>query len=173
MKLNRRKLHAGIASTLAVCAFPIRSVNAAHVGPRSRKILTISGRIRNFNNGTTAEFDRQSIEALEQNAIRTKTPWYDSPVVFEGVPMSKIMDHVGAYGDRVLAVALNDYTTEIPMSDFARYGVLLALKRDGEYMPVNDKGPLFIVYPYDSAPELSRPPYIGRSAWQVAQLVVK
>jgi hypothetical protein len=35
---------------------------------------------------------------------------------------------------------LNDYATEIPMSDFDRFGVLLALKRDGAYMPVRDKG---------------------------------
>ncbi|MCC2664519.1 MAG: oxidoreductase, partial [Geminicoccaceae bacterium] len=45
------------------------------------------------------------------------------------------------------------------------YPVILALKRDGAYMPVRDKGPLFIVYPYDSSPELKHQNYYSRSAW--------
>jgi hypothetical protein len=72
-----------------------------------------------------------------------------------------------------LATALNDFSTEIPVSDFSRYGVLLALKRDGNYMPVRDKGPLFIVYPYDSSPELKAQKFYSRSAWQVAKLLVR
>jgi hypothetical protein len=83
------------------------------------------------------------------------------------------MSAVGATGDTITAVALNDYTTEIPISDFAQYGVLLAIKRNGEYMPVRDKGPLFIVYPFDSSPELKAQRFYGRSAWQVAKLIVK
>ena len=75
-------------------------------------------------------------------------------------------------GKTVKALALNDYATQIPMEDFAKFGVILALKRDGEYMPVRDKGPLFIVYPYDSKPELKSQTYYGRSAWQLKRLEI-
>jgi len=47
------------------------------------------------------------------------------------------------------------------------------MKRDGVDMPVSDKGPLFIVYPYDSEPELKSQLFYSRSAWQVAELIVK
>ena len=67
---------------------------------------------------------------------------------------------------------MNDYETRIPMSDFNQFNVLLALKRNGEYMPVREKGPLFIVYPYDSSPELKSQKYYGRSAWQLARMIV-
>ncbi|MFC7692861.1 hypothetical protein ACFQY5_28160 [Paeniroseomonas aquatica] len=50
---------------------------------------------------------------------------------------------------------------------------MLALKRDGNYLTIRDKGPLFIVYPYDTNAELRSPRYYGRSAWQVARLVVR
>ena len=40
-------------------------------------------------------------------------------------------------------------------------------------MPVREKGPLFIVYPYDSAPEIRHQKYYSRSAWQVARMVVQ
>ena len=86
--------------------------------------------------------------------------------------MAALLDHVGAAGTKVTALALNDYSTDIPLDDFRRYDAILALKRDGAYMPVRDKGPLFIVYPYDSDPALKHQRYYSRSAWQVARLVV-
>ena len=140
--------------------------------PQDAPILTISGRIDVRNDGDVARFDRAMLEALGTQGFVTSTPWYKEAARFDGVPMRTLLRAVGASGNRVTAVALNDYSTEIPVADFERYDVLLALKRDGEYMPVRDKGPLFIVYPFDSAPELHAQKFYNRSAWQLAQLVV-
>ena len=106
-------------------------------------------------------------------SFSTQTPWYKEPVKFEGVPLAKLMEMVGADGEKVAAIALNDYSAEIPMEDIKKYGVILALKRDGEYMSVREKGPLFIVYPFDSNPELKAQKYYSRSVWQVAKLEVR
>jgi hypothetical protein len=141
--------------------------------PVDKPILTISGDIGQTNVGEAAQFDRSMLENMGLVKIETTTPWYKGPVTFEGVPMDKLMAEVGAKGQRVVAYALNDYTTEIPMEDFAKHHAILALKRNGEYMPVRDKGPLFVVYPYDSDPELKSQIFYSRSAWQVARLVVK
>jgi hypothetical protein len=120
-----------------------------------------------------AQFDRKMLEALGETSFSTSTPWYDGPHKFEGVPLAKLLDAVGAAGDHLIATALNDYTTDIPAEDTRKLGVILALKRDGEYMPVSDKGPIFIVYPFDSNPELRAQVYYKRSAWQVARIEVK
>lgn len=141
--------------------------------PKERPILTISGKIGVTNKDGTAQFDRAMLESLGLIAIETATPWYEGKVKFEGVSLDKLMKQVEAKGDRVSVIALNDYATEIPIADFAKYNVILALKRNGEYMPVRDKGPLFIVYPYDSDPELRTQTYYARSAWQVARIEVK
>jgi hypothetical protein len=135
----------------------------------TKPILTISGKVT----GEVVEFDREKLEALGMVMIETTTPWYKGTVRFEGVPLDKLMHSVGANGERVVALALNDYSTEIPMEDFAKHKAILALKRDGEYMPVRDKGPLFIVYPYDQNQELRSQKYYSRSAWQVSRLIVK
>lgn len=140
--------------------------------PGGRVILTVSGRIGVTNEGTSARFDRAMLEEIGMASFTTATPWYDGPVTFEGVPMAKLLQRLGAQGEMVQAIALNDYSTEIPIGDFAQYNVLLALKREGNYLTIRDKGPLFIVYPYDSDPALKSPRYYGRSAWQVARLVV-
>ena len=143
------------------------------VVPKEKPILTISGKITITNNGEMAQFDREMLEGLGMVAFETSTPWYNSPVKFEGIPLAKLMEEVGATGERVVAVALNDYSSEIPLEDFARHNVILALKRNGEYMPVRDKGPLFIVYPFDSDPNLKSQKFYSRSVWQVARLIVK
>ena len=113
------------------------------------------------------------LEALGMETVETSTPWHNGPVRFEGVPLDRLMKEVEATGRRVSVVALNDYASEIPVEDFSKYRVILALKRNGEYMPVRDKGPLFIVYPYDSNPEIKSQTYYTRSVWQVARLEVK
>jgi len=152
-------------------------MSAAHAAslpaPKERPVLTISGKIGVTNKDNTAQFDRAMLESLGLVAIETTTPWHEGKVKFEGVSLDKLMNQVGATGQRVIVVALNDYTTEIPIEDFRKYNVILAIKRDGEYMSVRDKGPLFIIYPYDSDPELKSQTYYARSAWQVAKIDVR
>ena len=180
---NRRVFLASAAA--ALCMGGTRMARAdALPQPAGKIILSISGKIGVTNNaegsgkiGVTnaegvARFDRAMLEGLGLTAFTTATPWYDSQVTFEGVRLDHLMDVVGASGEQLSVQALNDYTTEIPIADFARYRTILALKRDGAYMPVKDKGPLFIVYPFDSDPELKHQRFYSRSAWQVARMTV-
>jgi len=167
-----RQLAGALIGTFGMTA--TSTASAGSLAPPSEKpILTISGKIELTNKEGTAQFDRAMLEALGTVSIETTTPWYKGPMTFEGVPLDRLMKHVGANGQSVVAIALNDYTTEIPIEDFEKHGPILALKRNGEYMPVRDKGPLFIIYPFDSKPELKSQTYYGRSAWQVSKLVVK
>jgi hypothetical protein len=168
---RRWLLAAGLVAASSAAA---RRPLAAGLGePTTKPILTITGNIDVRNKGDSAVFDRPMLEALGITSFTTSTPWYDRPVNFEGVRMTDLLRTVGAHGDNVMAIALNDYSTTIPISDFAQYGVIMALKRDGAYMPVRDKGPLFIVYPYDTLAELKQQKFYARSAWQVAQLIIK
>jgi hypothetical protein len=141
--------------------------------PTGKPILTVTGKIAVTNDNGKALFDRQMIEALGETSFSTTTPWYDGPHKFEGVPLAKLLDIVGGVGDRLVVTALNDYVTEIPAADAREFGVILALKRDGQYMPVSDKGPIFIIYPFDSNTTLKAQVYYKRSAWQVSRIEVK
>ncbi len=167
-KLSVAAIVVGIVSGLGICVAETPSA-PVEVPP----ILIVYGNISPASGAEAVHFDRATLEAVGMVTIETNTPWYKTPVKFEGVPLAKLMDLVGAKGSNVVAVALNDYSSEIPIEDFAKYNVILALKRDGEYMPVRDKGPLFVVYPYDANPELKSQKYYSRSVWQVAKLVVK
>lgn len=141
--------------------------------PTGKPILTVTGKIAVTNDGAKAVFDRQMIEDLGGTGFSTSTPWYDGSHKFEGVPLAKLLDTVGSAGVRLVVTALNDYVTEIPAEDARKFGVILALKRDGQYMPVSDKGPIFIIYPFDDNSELKAQVYYKRSAWQVSRIEVK
>ena len=141
--------------------------------PTGEVILTIEGKIRQTNADGKAQFDRAMLEKLGMTTVTTTTPWFTGSVEFEGVLLKTVMEYVGAEGNEVTAIALNDYRTAIPSEDFEKYGVILALKRDKQYMPISDKGPLFVVYPYDSAPELQSQKFYARSIWQLTRLIVK
>lgn len=168
------KSRIGLLGTLVAFLGLMGAAYAASLAsPKEKPILTITGKIGVANKDGTAQFDRAMLESLGLVSVETTTPWYEGKVKFDGVPLTKLMKLVEAKGDRVSVIALNDYATEIPMADFGKYDVILALKRDGEYMPVRDKGPLFIIYPFDSNPELKSQTYYARSAWQVARIEVK
>ena len=171
MMMTRRTLVAGL------CAAPLagiaRGAQADALPPISGKvILTVSGKIGVTNGEGIARFDRAALESLDTARFTTTTPWYTGPVTFEGIRMSRLMEVLQASGTTVVATALNDYETSIPLDDFSQFNVIMALKRDGEYLPVKDKGPLFIVYPFDSASVLKTQKYYSRSAWQLSRLSI-
>lgn len=141
--------------------------------PTGKVFLTLSGNIENTNENGEAVLDIASLEKLGTVSFQTTSPWYNGRTTFTGIPVQKLMEFVGAKGSVVKVTALNDYTTVIPLSDFKKYNVILALKINGEYIRIRDKGPLFIVYPYDSKPELNNQIYYSRSAWQVSRMNIE
>ncbi|MBT9293001.1 molybdopterin-dependent oxidoreductase [Hyphomicrobiaceae bacterium 22] len=147
----------------------VASVGAAGAA-EDRVILKIDGKIAGSGD---REFTRSQLESLGSGEIRTSTPWHEGVQTFEGVPLDTVMRAVGAQGSKVVVVALNQYRTEIPLTDFADYKVLLAMKRGGQYMEVRDKGPLFVIYPFDGNPNLKSERYYNRSAWQVRSITVE
>jgi hypothetical protein len=151
---------------LAIAAALTPSAAFAQTVPQ----LRIGGKI---TSGSGISLDRAALENMGMTSFETQTPWYTSKAKFEGVPLAKLLQSVGAAGDKLMVTALNDYTTEIPVSDLAKFDVILAVKRDGQYMPVSDKGPFFIIYNFDSNPELKSKVYYSRSAWQVASIDVR
>lgn len=118
-------------------------------------------------------FGRDDLEQLGLVEMRTRTPWNDGVVTFEGVPMALLLEAAGVNGAVATVTALNDYSVDIPTADFSEHGVILAIKRNGEYMPTSDQGPFFVMYPFDSNPALQVQPYHSRAVWQVKEISVE
>ncbi|MFO1336934.1 MAG: molybdopterin-dependent oxidoreductase [Burkholderiaceae bacterium] len=141
--------------------------------PQGRVVLSISGQVGRVNAAGRADFDLAMLAALPQRQLATRTPWHAGVQTFTGPLLRDVLAQAGARGGTLVAVALNDYRCEIPFDDALRFDVVLARLHNGEPMRVRDKGPLFIVYPFDSDPQLRSDRYYARSAWQLRSLLVQ
>lgn len=147
---------------------------AAALEPATGKIvLTITGKISEKNAGDTAVFDLAMLEKLPQQTFTTKTPWDKQPVKYTGPFLRDVLAAVKANGSTLKASALNDYKTTIPLEDAKRFDVVLAHKMNDKAIPVRTKGPLFIIYPFDTKPELQATTYYERSAWQLKSIDIE
>ena len=140
------------------------------VGP---VVLTVSGNIANTNVDDTAQFDLAMLDALAQRETVTETPWYDGAQAFSGPLATAILDAVGAKGSLITVRAINEYSAEIPVADLVDNPVIFASRLNGEILSVRDKGPLFVIYPFDLTPDLYNEVYFGRSVWQVNTISVR
>lgn len=141
--------------------------------PAERPLLEVSGKITVMNAENKATFDLAMLEAIGISKTKTSTPWTEGQPQFEGVMLKALLDRLGASGDTVEAVALNDYKVQIPIEDFAKYPVILAYRMNGELLKVREKGPLWIIYPQDDFPALKNKETQSRWAWQLKELRVK
>jgi len=141
--------------------------------PAGEVVLTLSGQLSRTNADGVAEFDLAMLDALPQRETVTATPWHDGRHSFSGPTLSALIDAVGATGGSLHIVALNDYAIDLPMEDALTIPVILATRIDEEEIPVRDKGPLFVIYPFDEQPELFNEIYFNRSVWQVGSIEVR
>lgn len=162
-----------LLSLAALLATPAMALEA----PEGPVVLTLSGRIRLPNRQlpgeALAEFDMPMLERLPQQSFTTRTPWYSLPRKFTGPLLRDVLAAASAQGSSLRATALNDYRVDIPFDDVQRYDVLLARLLDDKPMSVRDKGPLFIIYPFDSHSGLRKALYYTRCAWQLRTIEVQ
>ena len=140
--------------------------------PTGVVLLTVGGRVRNTNDGRRAQFDMAMIEALTQQTVVTRTPWFSKARRFTGPLLRDLLSAAGAQGTMLRLVALNDYQVDMPFDDAQRHDVIVARLLDDKPMSVRDKGPLFVIYPFDARPELRSAIYYSRSAWQLRTIEV-
>ena len=140
--------------------------------PTGKVVLTVTGDISETNVDGAAQFDMATLQGMDPAEISTSTIWTDGQQTFKGVLLKTLFEMVGAKGSTVMAFAINDYAIEIPMSDAVEDGPILAYALNGDAMSVREKGPLWIVYPYDARPEYQTEVIYARSIWQVDRIEV-
>lgn len=171
-RLSRRSaLGLTLAACLSTLSHPVMADGLAE--PKGQVILTLGGQIDRTNRGKTAVFDMAMLEALPQHSFTTRTPWYDKPMKFTGPLLSDVLKAAGAKGQTIKASAINDYTITIPLADAQAHGVLVARLLNDQPMAVRDKGPLFVIYPFDSKTELRSSTYYERSIWQLKRMGIE
>ena len=163
----------GLALVLALAVSPASALNAALPKPSGRVLLTVTGAIEHTNAEGRAELDRETLESIGMVELETRTPFTKGTSVFRGVLVRDLLRYLGASGLQIEAGALDLYKVTIPIEDFERFDVLIALEANGKKLRVRDHGPAWIIYPWSQHEELDRELYQGRSIWQMISIDVQ
>ena len=166
---RRQALRRGLAAAAWLAAGSAQALDA----PKGKVVLSVVGMVGQTNADKRADFDMAMLEALPQHSFTTSTPWFKEPRRFTGPLLRDVLTAAGAKGTALRAVALNDYKVEIPVDDAMKFKVVMATRLDGQPMPLREKGPLFIIYPYDESADLRSERFYSRSAWQLRTLEVR
>lgn len=141
--------------------------------PTGEVVLSISGAISNTNVDGRADFDMEMLKALPVTSFKTSTIWTEGVNSFTGVSLKALMDAVGATGSNLHSMAINDYAVEIPATDAVEDGPILAYTMNERPMPVRDKGPLWIIYPFDANAGYKTEAIYARAIWQLSKIEIQ
>jgi hypothetical protein len=138
--------------------------------PKGRVILTVSGAINTSNSEQESAFDLAMLETLPQHFITTHNPWTKGIHTYQGFSAADLLKQLGSTATFLQVTALNEYMTEIPLSDFTENSAILATHLDGKPMSVRNLGPIMVIYPFDEREELKSEIFYGRSIWQIDRI---
>ena len=152
---------------------PLWAFELPKEAPQGAVILTVSGKIGVKNSADAALFDAALLDALPQHSFVSTTPWLKHPATFTGPLLKDVLQALKAQGTTLKALALNDYKIDIPLDDAFKFDVILTRKVDGRVLTVREKGPIFVMYPFERFPELKTETYYSRCVWQLKSLRVE
>lgn len=160
---SRRAFAAFLAGTLAA---PLALAQTA-----SGAVLHVAGKIKSGS----VMLSLQDLQKLPQHTFTTNTPWTREPHSYTGPLLRDVLAAVGVdpSAKTIRAAALNDYQITIPVADAQAFPVIVAHLLDGKPMPIRDRGPLFVIYPFDSHPDLKTMRYYQRAIWQLKSMQVE
>lgn len=140
--------------------------------PTGPVILTVTGQITETNVAGSAQFDAAMLADLGMVEFATATNWTEGVNSFSGPALAAVLTRVGAAGSTLRAVAINDYLVEFPLAEAFHDGPTLAFLMNGAEMSVRDKGPIWLIFPFDSNIEFRTEEIYRRSVWQLDRLEV-
>jgi len=154
--LERRTLLISLLLTLAMPKY----LHAEQQNP----LLRVNG------SSGTVEFDRAALEALPQVTFRNSTVWTTEVQEFSGRSLASVLQAAEATSELIVLHAVNAYTVEIPSEEISERFPVIAHRINGVPFSRRDKGPLWLVYPYDQSPDYRNEVTYARCIWQLVAI---
>lgn len=127
--------------------------------------------------GNTISFTDGQLRELDWVTITSSSRWTEGVKRFEGPSLKSVLLASGLpesdlRRSALMMSALNDFHVGVAANDAWLYDPILARTVDGEAMRVRDKGPLWLVYPRDTYPELQNSLADERWIWQLSEIAI-
>ena len=148
---------------------------AAVPAPTGDVILTIKGDISQKNSGEALQFDLATLESIGLVEYDVDDPFVKKNIVYTGILFSQLLQVAGVSSDATMLTlsALDDYSVDMEISAINKWPIMVAVKADGEYMPIAQNGPLISIIPFNDFPELDHLTYDAVWVWSLSEITVK
>ena len=153
---------AAFGLTISIASEPSHAAEPAT--PTGQVVLTIAGNIAtsnrpgfdDFEDGflkyhdksftRAVAFDLAMLEALGMQSVTIDIDAWPKPARFEGPWLKDVLAAAGAAGKDVTLFALDGFGSELSAADVAAFDWIVGVKRDGRYLDIGQRGPLWVVY---------------------------
>lgn len=111
-------------------------------------------------------------DAMEQTTIETTTNWTDGVNTFSGVSLKTLLEGHNATGTMLEMTAFDGHCVRMPIAEIDSHAPIVATRMNGEPLSEHEKGPYWIIFPYDFAAKYDSEIVCSRSIWQLDRLAV-
>ena len=157
-----------------ICCMPlaVTARASAFARPQGVVLLVVDGAIQRHNAGASAHFDRAMLDDLPQTSFTTTTIWTEGDIAFSGPSLRTVLDLLAAGPGRITVKAANDYSVTLAPETVNRDFPILAIRKNGQPFSLREAGPIWLVYPFDSADAYSTDLIYSQSVWQLTHLTI-
>lgn len=124
----------------------------------------------------TLNLDLAALDALPQRSFETTTQWTEGKIVFSGPSLEDLLHLVNVSaedGPVIHMIAENLYEVTLENQLIKADVPIVATRMNGETFGLRDKGPLWVVFPYDQSAEYQSESVYSASIWQLVEIDIK
>jgi len=117
------------------------------------------------------ELTDADLMAMDRESFATSTLWTTEKHSFSGPSLHQVLVQVGAEPSvPVELVAANDYAVTVGPEMIDKDFPIIANRLDGEPFSIREKGPLWLMFPFDQEPGYKTEVHYSLSVWQLTDI---
>jgi hypothetical protein len=123
--------------------------------------------------GSPVFLDLEDLLEFPQTSFETTTIWTEAPHVFSGPSLSGVLGAFGAGQGDLTLTGLDSYRVTLRRSMVDEVSPIIAISLDGQRIRTRNRGPYWLMFPFDSRKEFQAAEYFAASVWHLAQITVQ
>jgi hypothetical protein len=128
--------------------------------------------VRNVTEGRSVSFSYDDLLELPQTEFHTGTIWTSEVNGYSGPSLAAVLDAAKMPYADMRIYAINDYNIDFPAEKIAADAPILTIQVNGEPFSVREKGPIWLLFPFDDHDDYRTEDNFALSVWQLLQIDV-
>ncbi|MDR7123995.1 oxidoreductase [Pseudotabrizicola sp. 4114] len=110
------------------------------------------------------------LDSFEQHSFTTSTIWTTGLMEFSGPALTDVVVSAGSVAGGLRLRAANDYSITLNPSMLEAQATIIATRINGKTFGVRERGPLWLVFPYDAHARFRTEQIFAASIWQLTDI---